>query len=54
MSKELNECIRMRDYQIENINRDKNYKKEPNKNLELKSITTEMKFTLEELSSRPE
>ena len=54
MSKELNEFIRMRDYQIEKINRDQNYKKEPNKNVELKSITTEMKISPEGLSSRPE
>ena len=38
MSKDLNEFIGMRDYQIENINRDRNYKMEPNKNLKLKSI----------------
>lgn len=54
MSKDLNEFIRMRDYQIENINRDRCYKMEPNKNLNLKSITTEMKNSLEGLSSRLE
>lgn len=54
MSKDLNEFISMRDYQIENTNRDRNYKMEPNKNLNLKSITTEMKNSLEGLSSRLE
>lgn len=54
MSKDLNEFIRMRDYQIENTNRDRCYKMEPNKNLNLKSITTEMKNSLEGLSSRLE
>lgn len=54
MSKDLNEFIRMRDYQIENTNRVRNYKMEPNKNLKLKSITTEMKNSLEGLSSRLE
>lgn len=43
------EFINMRDYQIENTNRDRNYKMEPNKNLNLKSITTEMKNSLEDL-----
>lgn len=50
MSKDLNEFIRMRDYQIENISRDRNYKMEPNKNLKLKSITTEMKNSLKGLA----
>lgn len=54
MSKDLNEFIRMRDYQIENTNRVRNYKMEPNKNLKLKSITMEMKNSLEGLSSRLE
>ena len=54
MSKDLNEFIGMRDYQIENINRDRNYKMEPNKNLKLKSITTEMKNSLKGLSSKLE
>lgn len=54
MSKDLNEFIRMRDYQIENTNRVRNYKMEPNENLKLKSITTEMKNSLEGLSSRLE
>ena len=54
MSKDLTEFIGMRDYQIENINRDRNYKMEPNKNLKLKSITTEMKNSLKGLSSKLE
>ena len=54
MSKDLNEFIRMRDYQIENTNRVRNYKMEPNENLKLKSITKEMKNSLEGLSSRLE